>query len=194
MNRFQKALLLFLAGAIFGTLGDVFHVLSGTLDYYRPSGLMILPPVGQPFWVPLLFGAAGLGIGMSHSSLDPYFGTQPQRPGLKNLTWVLLGTVALLATWAASGFLPWATGGAKDAFMAAVAVGTWLILDRSWQGLALGIATALIGTAVEITLVRSGQFYYLPHAANSMGVPSWLPWLYLCASVSVGNLGRILNR
>jgi hypothetical protein len=41
-------------------------------------------------------------------------------------------------------------------------------------------------------MVHLGNFRYLPQAANLDVVPSWLPWLYVCASITTGNLGRRL--
>jgi hypothetical protein len=104
------------------------------------------------------------------------------------------GLACLLTTWAASGFLSLATGGAKDALIGALAAGAWWFWDRTGSGLAFALVTAALGTGFEISQVRAGTFYYTTGHQNLWGVPSWLPSLYCCASVTVGNLGRCLAR
>lgn len=186
---FFPALLLFLGGALLGTLGDFFHVVTQTDGYQSP--LYPLPGSGQPFWVPFLFGSAGLGIGLSHPFIGRRLGQKP-RMG-KSWMDVIAGILAFLFLYACSGFLSLETGGAKDAFLIIGALLVWVIFDRTWQGIVLGLSTALIGTSFEIFLSYIGGFYYYPHAANFAGVPSWLPWLYFPASITVGNAGRFLT-
>jgi hypothetical protein len=186
--------ILFLSGAVGGTLGDFCHVASRTDTYPLTSGPQ-LPGLGIPYWVPVLFGSAGLAIGLSHPWLDSRIGrpTRP-RPGLRSPAWVGIGLAWLLVTWAASGFLPLATGGAKDGAIAAIAGLGWWVLDRTWAGLGLAVATAVLGTGAEILLVHLGIFAYLAPHTNLQGVPSWLPYVYVIASVGAGNLGRWLER
>jgi len=43
---------------------------------------------------------------------------------------------------------------------------------------------------VEMTLVAAGAFSYLQ--TDILGVPYWLPFMYACASLVVGDLGRSL--
>ena len=66
----------------------------------------------------------------------------------------------------------------------------WYVSDKTWQGFVLAILTAIVGTGFEMVLTTTGHFYYTqPHI---LGVPVWLPLLYICASIAVGNLGRKL--
>jgi hypothetical protein len=179
--------LLLIFGAVFGTLGDAFHVLSQT-DGYTPTSLAI-PATGQPFWVPLLFGSATFLIGMTHSLADAVIGPK-NRPAR---TWrnCILSNSSFLLLYAASGFLPLSTGGMKDWVLAMGAFGVWAIFGKTWQSILLGIGTAAVGTIFEMYLVHQGAFFYYPSVANLNGVPSWLPWLYVAASVSVGDMGRL---
>jgi hypothetical protein len=192
----RLALLLAL-GAVLGPVGDLFHVLSRT-DGYPPAGPGQLRIIGLlPLWVPALFAGATPAIAFGNAAADRWLASlasspAPRRPGLRTWGRVLAGLLALLAIWAASGFLPLATGGPKDAVIAALSLAVWYALDRTWQGLALGLATAILSTPVEMLLVHAGAFYYYPEATNFLGVPSWLPWIYFTASVSVGNFGRAL--
>jgi hypothetical protein len=187
-----RGLALLFLGAVLGPLGDFCHVISGT-DAYPNSSLFIHPElIKMPFWVPPLFAGATLAVGFSHPFLDHFLGRTRQRLGARGIVPAALGALSFLALYAISGFLPGTAGSANDLFIGAGALAIWAIFDRTWQGLLLGAGTALAGTAVEITLVHQGAFYYLPRAANLFGVPSWLPWIYVAASVSVGNIGRIM--
>src|SRR5690349_13802789 len=102
--------LLFLLGATLGTLGDYSHVASGTDGY--PTPLLPLPFTQQPFWVPLLFGAACLGIVLTHLKMDFVIGPKNRR--LLGVKTSLLACFAFLGLYAASGFLTLQTGGTRD--------------------------------------------------------------------------------
>jgi hypothetical protein len=67
----------------------------------------------------------------------------------------------------------------------------WIVLDGTVVGLGLAIATAASGVLVEATLVSLGVFTYV--APDAGRVASWLPWLYVAASVAVGNFARWLG-
>jgi hypothetical protein len=189
----QRAFILFAVGAIGGSLGDFFHVLSETTGY--PPGWIRVPGLGLPIWVPVLFGTAGLGIGLSHPWLDQKLDPlKPlQRPGLVSPLRIGAALLLMLFTWIASGYLPLATGGSKDFVIAACAAAIWWGFDRTASGLRLAILTAALGTLVEVVQVRFIEnFYYVPPATNLGGVPSWLPLLYVSASIALGNFGRWL--
>lgn len=181
-----KLLMMVVLGGIFGTVGDYSHVASQTDGYLNPLYPL---PTGQPFWVPFLFGSAALGIAVSHLTTRKLFGLKSPR---HSLGFLLAGVLFFLALYAASGFLPLATGGPKDAVLWVSCLIFWWIADRTWQGLAMGLGTAIVGTIVEISLTQIGAFYYFPEVNNFMGVPSWLPALYVTASVSVGNLAGFI--
>ncbi|HCU23497.1 MAG TPA: hypothetical protein DF383_00655 [Deltaproteobacteria bacterium] len=190
--KLRQILVLFLVGAVFGPLGDAFHVISGTNDY--PQGVFGLYLWRQPWWVPLVFGSAALAIGLSHPQLDHWLHAPAQRRGSGSILTVIYGVAAFLVVYAMTAFVPLPTGGWLDITIATAALFVWFDLDRTWQGLVLAAMTAGVGTAVEITMVHQGYFSYLPPKNNFYGVPSWLPWLYVSASVGVGNLGRFLSR
>lgn len=176
-----RVLVLLLAGAALGTLFDWTHVTTSTTAYTSPTWL------GLPWWIPLMYAAAGLGIGLSHPQLDRYL-ARPPRP-LTPLA-LVLGIIALGAIWAGSGLLPlphWQRG----LILAPAAMLVWWTLDRTRAGLVLAGITAIAGCAAEITLSKLGHFNYMnPDIA---GITSWLPWIYVAASVAVGNLGRALT-
>ncbi len=66
----------------------------------------------------------------------------------------------------------------------------WVMAGRSWQNLVLSIVTAITGTLVEMVLVAAGAFSYVH--PGMLGVPYWLPCIYMCASLAVGDVGRAL--
>lgn len=185
------ALWLFALGAVLGSAGDLSHVISGTTAYPPQALGWYLGPL--PFWVPLLFGAAGLAIGFSHLALDPLLGSPP-RPGTHGLAPAIAANALFLGLYFASGFLPWETGGLNHLVLAAGAISIWAIFDRTWQGIVLAAGTGAAGTSFEMTLVHHGVFSYGPRAGNFHGVAVWLPWLYAAGSVAVGNLARVLSR
>lgn len=190
-KRTGTALLLFVLGAVLGTLGDLSHVVSGTTAY--PPGVYGWYFWRLPFWVPLLFGAATVAIGLSHLAMDSLLGG-PRRPGARSVPLALIANAAFLGLYLVSGFLPWETGGLNHLAMAAGAVLIWAAFERTAQGVLLAAGTALAGTAFEMLLVDRGVFSYSPRAANFHGVAVWLPWLYAASSVAVGNLARALDR
>lgn len=174
-------LFLFLAGGILGAVFDGFHTHSGT-TYYPHIWIFMMA-----WWVPLLFGSAGVSVGLSHLHLDlhlkrkPYTGTWLQ---------VTVGILAFGAIYFASGFLP-ASNLEKFVVLGLASVGLWYVFDRTWQGFLQAIPTALVGCTIEILLIHFGKFYY--NNPDFLGIPAWLPFLYLSASVSVGNLARKLH-
>ncbi|MFO1462608.1 MAG: hypothetical protein U1F66_02450 [bacterium] len=189
-SKAKAAVLLFLVGAIFGPVGDSFHVVSGTTDY--PQNIFQLYFWRLPWWVPLIFGTATVAIGLSHPQMDRWLGAPRDRPGSRGIAAVIFGVAAFLGIYAMTAFVPLASGGPLDLLIAGSAILVWGLLDRTWQGALLAAMTAVVGTLVEITLVHIGAFWYNPPKNLLFGVGSWLPWLYVSASVAVGNLGRYL--
>ncbi|MBI2609457.1 MAG: hypothetical protein HYW47_07695 [Deltaproteobacteria bacterium] len=176
----RASLILFLCGAVLGPVGDLCHVISNTTGYPKEVYAFYFFDL-IPFWVPLLFGSACLFIGISHALFD-----LQSRPGTQQYV-PYFGVLFFVGVYSLSGYISY-----PDIFISFLAVFTWVILDRTWKGILLAIVTAAVGTFIEMCLVNLGAFYYQSHAAHFYGVPRWLPWLYVIASVTVGNLGRSL--
>ena len=172
--------LLFLVGAICGTALDAFHVYSAVEHYPRPAFL------GVAWWVPLLFGFAAVSIGFSHPFIDPLIHNlrRPRRltTSIAELSWLLLAYV--IAASALSSI-------AKAILLGLIYFNFWLLTGRGWRNLLLSFVTAITGTLIEMTLVAAGAFSYLQ--PDILGVPYWLPFMYACASLAVGDLGRSLK-
>ncbi|MGH2482092.1 MAG: hypothetical protein ACRDHW_20775, partial [Ktedonobacteraceae bacterium] len=79
---------------------------------------------------------------------------------------------------------------AKVGLLVVIYLNFWVVTGRGWQNLLLSIVTAITVTLVEMTLVAAGAFSYLH--PDLIGVPYWLPFLYACASLAIGNVGRSL--
>jgi hypothetical protein len=170
---------LFLLGAILGTGLDAIDVYGHVERYGQPVLF------GLAWWVPLLFGAAAVAIGYSHPLVDPLIGnTRSARRfsiSLGELTWLLLAQLLGASTLNSI---------AKTGLIILIYLNFWLLAGRSWQNLLLSLVTAITGTLVEMTLVAAGAFSYLH--PDIFGVPYWLPCIYACASLAVGDLGRSL--
>ncbi len=170
---------LFVIGAICGTALDAFHVYSSIEHYPKPAFL------GVAWWVPLLFGIAAVSIGYSHPFIDPLIHNirRPRRltTSIAELSWLLLAYVI-----AAGAF----TSISKVILLSLIYFNFWLLTGRGWQNLLLSLITAITGTLIEMTLVAAGAFSYLE--PDILGVPYWLPFMYACASLAIGDLGRSL--
>lgn len=65
----------------------------------------------------------------------------------------------------------------------------YLRFDRSWAGLAVGVATAVGGPVIELALTSFTDLYHYT-SPDFYSVPSWIPWVYLCGGPAVCNLAR----
>lgn len=181
VKTLKLSLILFLIGAILGPTMDGFHTHSDTLFYPHVWMLMM------DWWVPLLFGAAGIAVGLSHLDLD-----RRLNKSYPDLTWihVAFAVASFAAIYFISGFLK-IDETRKLVLLYTLAFLVWYIYDKTYSGFILAIVTSLIGSFVEGSLISMDWFYYT--RPDFFGVPYWLPALYIAASVSVGNLARKIN-
>ena len=170
---------LFLLGAVLGTGLDAFHVHS-KVEHYAVPVLF-----GLAWWVPLLFGVAAVAIGYSHPMVDPLLGQRrvPQQLMLciVELVWVLLAYVVSATS---------IDSHTKAGLITIIYLNFWFVTGRGWQNVVLSLVTAITGILVEMVLVAAGAFSYLH--PDFIGVPYWLPCIYACASLAVGDMGRYL--
>ena len=159
----------FLLGALAGTLLDQIHVPFCVLWYAHPVLL------GQALWVPLVFGAGGLVLVNSHAVfLALAREREPPEPGsIAAPALFFLGAYLLTGVAAERPFL--VLGTLTAAWAARVA------LTPSVELVAAGVGFAAGGPLFEAALSATGGFFY--RRPDVLGVPCWLPALYLHASL-----------
>jgi hypothetical protein len=176
----RRALRLIFLGALVGPLLDRAHAWTGAIAYDGPVTFL-----GVPWWVSLVYTGAALGIGLTHPLLDRAL-RRPQKvalgPGV-----LAAGFVGMSALWIASGLIP-GSNAAIALVLAAGAAAMLAAFDRTWQGAVLAAGTGAGGVAVEATLVRLRLFHHA--RPDVLGLPIWLPLLYVGGSVAIGNLAR----
>lgn len=165
-------------GATLGVALDGIHSHFGATRYAEPWVW------GTAWWVPLLFGGA-FTLGLLRPALDRWRGGALHVPTRAAALGAMGAFVA--AYWTTVAPLPWP---AVTALVLANAAAAWALVDRTARGLAFGLAAAIGGPTVEAVLVARGAFEHLQPLA--LGLPAWLPALYLSASVGLGALGRRL--
>lgn len=176
----RTVLILAALGAALGPVLDYAHVATGAIRYGESVRFV-------PWWVPLLYTGAALSIGLSHPITDTIL-RHPRRLPLTPAR-VAAGFVAFCAIWFASGALP-GSSAIVTAILAPASLAVWWWLDRTAIGLLMAAITAVGGSLTEITLSRAGLFSHTHQ--DVLGLAYWLPWIYVAASVALGNVGRWL--
>jgi hypothetical protein len=171
--------LLFVFCAVVGSALDALHTHSGTTYYANEWWLEMSA------WTPLLFGGAGVLVGLSYPIAERLTGRRPGR----RLSWTeaCVGFALFTLLYAASGYLP-ASNLVKLVVLSAGAAILFAWLARTWLALVLAALTALIGPLVESALVHAGFFFY--RDPDVLGVAVWLPALYASGSVAFGSVGQ----
>ena len=174
----QRLAMLFVFGATAITFFDGFHTYSGTTEY---AHLWILR---MAWWTPLLFGSTVAFGGWIYAEGYRRLGG-PERLA----TWGELASAFVLfgLLYFASGYLP-VSNAAKLLVLVAGAAVVWRVVDRSRQGIMLAVFNAMAGCATEMVLTHFGAFRHLQ--ADLLGIPIWLPGLYLAAGPALGQLAR----
>jgi hypothetical protein len=173
MKRFA---ILFLAGAVAGTLYDWIHVAFGVLSYSAPHF------AGTSLWVPFEFGSAAAVGAIFVDRLD-------RRLPAPEVGFARLGVDAalLLAAYLATGFFV-GRNALTFALLAPLAVVSVATRPGRFVFVAAAVAAA-VGPVAEALISRLGFFHY----AFGDPVPYWLPLLWVVASgafVDVALLSR----
>ncbi|MEK6606893.1 MAG: hypothetical protein AABZ30_04455 [Myxococcota bacterium] len=177
----RACLVLFVVGAILGTACDQIHVQFGVLWYPRPFML------GQAWWVPPLFGGAGIALSYGPALILRALpaAPPPARPGRE----IAIAGASFVAAYFATGVFS-AHPLALAAGLAAAWAARLVRLDRreAVGALVVSLTAAAAGSLFEAALSSTGAFFY--HRPDALGVPIWLPSLYL----HVALLGRAIAR
>jgi hypothetical protein len=168
-----------IAGSILCTVGDHLHATYGVLYYPAPFVW------AQAWWVPLLFFCASLATLGGAGIVKRFFGGE----GLAASTRQLVGTTIAFAT--AYAFTAFAHS--QPNVVLALLVAWWMARVVSnappWL-VAFSLVTAVLGSSFEAVLSSTGAFYY--HHPDFMGVPRWLPGIYLHAALLAAPLYEVV--
>jgi hypothetical protein len=173
--------LLFAFGAVVITLFDAFHTLSGTTAYVG-----LHQSARLEWWTPLVFGAGTTVGGSVFAGLYRALGGTKDPPPWRVLASALWCFGAL---YFFSGFFR-GSNATKLVVLALAATAAFVWLDRTWQGAVCAMVLTIIGPSLEIILVRVGTFVHLQ--PDFLGIPMWLPALYLCSAPVMGHGSRKL--
>jgi len=144
------------------------------------------------WWVPIVFGGAGVILGAAHPILDERWGGGSRAP--PGWAAVLLNISCFVLCYELSGILAQDAGDyhdylALDAPLAAAAAAIFLLFERSPGGLFMMALLAAIGPVVEIGLINGLHLYAYTHP-HVAGIPTWIPWVYAAGGPANGALGR----
>ena len=168
----------FVAGAVVGVTFDRLHVVSGVLCYARP----VL--AGQAVWVPLLFGTGGLILVNGHRLFLRRPPPVPPPPSS-----LVAPALAFAAAYVATAL--WSD---HPRLLAAGLALAWIarIAGRpTADRIAAGLAVAVGGPLVEAAVSATGGFFYTH--PDYLGVPIWLPALYLHVSLFTRQIDLLMR-
>lgn len=173
-----------LVGMVLGTSLDALHVATGTMAYKNPVlGL-------QDWWVPLEFAVAGIltcegyrRIGVSMARVVPPPAT---------LRELLLGVACFVLSYGSSGFFR-AWPNAELAAYILLFIPAVLFTPKDARGALLlhSVTLAVGGPLTEAAISATGTFWYVE--PDFLGVPRWLPGIYLHVGLASANLIRFLD-
>lgn len=195
MTLLARALWWAVLGVVVAVPLDALHVWSGVISY----GERIAGPLD---WMAVpLFGAAGVMVGLGHRHLAVPLAVPLARPWTRARRAGALPPTSSAAAWAGSGAFVLAYGSSSFIHPAPVValllyVALWLVTvvrvdARARPALVLfSLGAALVGPAVEASLSATGSFSYPD--ADLLGVPMWLPGIYLNVGAAVHLVDRRL--
>lgn len=173
-RRFRRGVLVLAGvGATLGSLLDAIHTHFGATAYTEPLVLR------AAWWVPLLFAGA-----YATSVARPLLDKGPRPP-----VWKAALGMAIFITAYALSVAPWPWAVRAAVLGGLFAAGFW-VCDRTRGGLIVAATAAVCGPVVEAIMVSAGTFVH--HEVLVLGIPGWLPFLYLTAGVGLGTLAKWL--
>jgi len=175
--RFAVVVLL---GAAVAFLGDHLHVAYKVLYYPHPALFR------QAVWVYPLFLVAVASMLFAGERFRERLGGQAFAPSLSE---AIYATAAFFVAYAFT-----AVGAELPTVVLAVLVLTWSTRVRrmpKWI-VPFSLATAVAGVVCESLLSRAGGFYYVD--PDFLGVPRWLPGLYLHAALAAPRMAAVVRR
>jgi hypothetical protein len=177
--RAGGALLAIALGALLCTLGDHLHVVYGVLGYPHPVLFQ------QAWWVfPLFAGGVAAMLAGCETVRERLAGARVPTS---------LGEAALASAWFFVAYAFTAVAADFPTCVLVVLVVTWALRVRGlprWV-VVFSLVAAAGGVTFEASLSRAGGFAYLD--PDWLGVPRWLPGLYLHAALAVPRLRGLIE-
>lgn len=214
------SLYMILAGALLGPFLDSYHSAFGVLQYNTPITVQLWstntmqPALITSWWVPPLFGLAGLIIGWLYILFDTILMVQSSstistiekhrfqhRFHFNSVTppRILLGISLFTFQYWLSGVL-YATDMVDRTgifyIMSIVAAIGFVVLDNTKSGFITSAATAIGGPLVEVGLISyftttsSTYGYHYTDSGETGFFPLWIMPVYFLGGPAVGNLAR----
>jgi len=168
-----------LVGAAACTVGDHLHVITGVLWYPRPVFWQ------QAWWVPLLFAGASIVIAGAAGPLRAALGGRAEEVSGRR---VLADGIAFMTAYAFTAY-----GHTLPNVVLVVLVAAWVARVVAGVPPWLVIFSLLVavgGSLFEAGFSKLGFFYY--HVPDFIGVPRWLPALYLHVALLAAGMARRL--
>lgn len=181
----------FISGCVVGQIIDVSYPMNGALHYHNPTWEIKSLGIEICWWIPILYGIAGVILVVSHPMLDRWTGQKPR--GGFNPGWGF--TVLCMVLFAVQFFLgPYLfKAGLNNFWLFIFTVGTglsvWWVFDRTRGGLFMCGLTAVLGPIIEITMINALDLYHYTDP-DVFGLPLWILGAYICGVPANANLGR----
>jgi hypothetical protein len=181
----------FLSGAVVGQLVDFAYPLSNSLHYHRPTWKLEGTGLEVCWWIPILYGIAGLILVIGHPLLDRRTGQEPR--GGFNPSWgfTFLSIIYFIAQFYAGPFMSGA--GMSHAWVFAFTMTTglfaWWLFDRTKGGMFMLALTMVCGPMLELVMINVLDLYHYTRP-DVFGIPIWFIGAYICGCPANGNLGR----
>ena len=174
----RTAFILSLFGALIGNAYNSLHAFSGTI----PVTVVHTNPLldWQSY---LLFGFAGLTIGGLTLLIDKWRGKS------NPVSWSsAISAIAFLGVFYLLSACMFLSNTVLFIILLSGFILSWALYDRSGDAILAALLVAIAGSTAEIAQVYYHCYYYA--RPQVLGVPYWLPLLYLIASITTGQLAR----
>ncbi|MBD3229600.1 MAG: hypothetical protein GF329_15575 [Candidatus Lokiarchaeota archaeon] len=187
----KLAILGFLSGAILGQIIDIAYPMNNALHYHYPIWEIESLGIEICWWIPILYGTAGMILAVSHPLLDRWTNQKPR--GGFNPSWLF--TTLCIGVFVVQWFMaPYLSSiGVSNALLFPITIIggllVWYFFDRTDGGLFMCILTAICGPLVEITLINVFSLYNYTNP-DVFAIPLWILGAYICGAPGNANLGR----
>lgn len=183
--------LAFLFGAVVGQLVDFSYTLFGALEYYAVTIHILSPYLDFCWWIPVLYGSAGVILWIGYVLLDRKFKQKPR--GGFNPTWRFIIIAILLYALQTYGGPFLHSVGVSNFWLPFIMISTatliWWVFDRTYAGLIMFFLAAILGPLLEYNMINVFHLYHYTRP-DIFGLPIWITGAYMSGAAPNGNLAR----